>query len=70
LPPDSVPTGVCAEVVRTSNSLTRVAAFSAIASRLSLIPEANGGWLYTSSTMLSATEKEPISPSSWRSSGT
>ncbi len=70
LPPDSVPTGACAEVVRTSNSCTRSAALLAIAPRLRLMPEAKGGWLYASSTMLSATEKSPISPSSCRSSGT
>ncbi len=43
LPPDSVPTGVSAEVVRTSNSCTRSAAFLAMAARSRLIPEENGG---------------------------
>src|ERR1019366_9276027 len=70
LPPDSVPTGASTEVVRTSNSFTRSAALLAMASRLSLMPDAYGGRSYVSSTMLSATGKSPISPSSCRSSGT
>ena len=43
LPPDSVPTGRSTDVVRTSNSSTRLTALARIASRSSATPEANGG---------------------------
>ena len=43
--PDNVPTAVSADVVRTSNSCTRSAALSAMAPRLRLMPDANGGLL-------------------------
>ncbi len=43
LPPDSVPTGVSIEEVRTSNSATRLLAFSRMAGRSIAIPLAYGG---------------------------